>query len=155
MAAWTIAGLQRARAVQWGPAMRSYNVEMDLVTGAAFAIGKDGRRHTMSELGAAEAAAERGDPEALALLESVDHSIDLDGRRLSPEEVRARFEQLVHDCPECQAARARGEAPRIWSAAEIETLGAEPWARWSAADLVEPVGEARYRRRRRRARRHR
>jgi hypothetical protein len=32
----------------------------------------------------------------------------------TPEEARALMEQLIHDCPECRAARARGEEPMIF-----------------------------------------
>ena len=29
------------------------------------------------------------------------------------EEARAELQQLIHDCPDCQAARGRGEVPQI------------------------------------------
>lgn len=112
-------GVGRGTAGAVGPGMRSYSLEMDLVSGAMYAVAKDGRRYTMTELGAAEQAAARGDPEAAALLRAVDFAVDDDGRQLSSAEVRARFEQVVHDCPECQAARARGEEPIAWSSVDL------------------------------------
>ena len=94
--------------------MRSYSLDLDMLTGDILAIGKDGRRYTFEQIRRAETAASRGDPDAAALLLAVDHGLDADGNRMTPEEVRTRFEQLIHDCPECQAARARGEQPLRW-----------------------------------------
>ena len=103
--------------------MRTYNMEMGRASGAVTLVGKDGRRYSNQDLIAAEHAAKQGDPAAEALLRNLDHGVDDDGRRLSADEVRARAEQIVHDCPACQAARARGEPVTTWTAADLPNLG--------------------------------
>ena len=103
--------------------MRTLSLDLDMETGAVMAVGKDGRRYTLEQIDAAERAARRGDAASAAMLRAIDHGLDADGDRLGPVEVKARFEQLVHDCPECQAARARGEQPITWAAPEWAALG--------------------------------
>lgn len=110
-----------ARALQWRVVMRTYNMEMDPASGAVTLVGKDGRRYSNRDLVAAEQAAAQGDAAAEALLRNLDHGLDDDGQRLTVEEVRARAEQIIHDCPACQAARARGEP--VWTAADLPNLG--------------------------------
>lgn len=107
--------------------MRTYNLVTDLETATSFALGKGGRRYTMQEIDAAERAAAGGDPAAAALLLDVDHGVDDQGARLSFEQVMARHEQLIHDCPECQAARARGEQPIRWRPDDVLERMAHGW----------------------------
>ena len=91
--------------------MRTLNLDLDMITGRVLAIGKDGRRYTIEELDAAERAARAGDPAARATLDAVDHGM---GGPLTREAAEALLAKTMHDCPECQAARARGETV-TWS----------------------------------------
>ncbi len=103
--------------------MTTYNLVMDLAAGVTNVVGKDGRRYTMQQVDVLEAAAAGGDPTARATLRTVDYGLDGAGATLSPAELRAVAEQIVHDCPECQAARACGELPVVWDATDLVA----PW----------------------------
>lgn len=121
--------------------MRTYNLTVDLETGAVFAIDKNGARRSMAELDDAEARAARGDADALATLMAVDFGVDAEGRRLDDHQI---MEAIMHDCPDCRAARARGEEPVLFSSADLERLLIDP------GPSRETRAPARARRRRRR-----
>ncbi len=114
--------------------MRNLSLDLDLATGAVVAVGTDGRRYRLEEVEAADRAARRGDAAAAATLRAVDHGVDADGAALAPHGIRQRFEQIIHDCPDCQAALARGEVPITWTASD----GTPP--PFSAPGWTAPVG---------------
>jgi hypothetical protein len=124
--------------------MRTYNLTIDLETGAMFAIDRNGARRSLAELQDAEARAQRGDPDALATLLAVDVGLDHEGEQLDYDKM---MQAIMHDCPDCQAARARGEEPLVFSSAELERLMAGPGPSRQTRE------RARARRRRRRFRR--
>ncbi len=109
------------------PVMPTYSIVTDLNTGTTLAVGKDGRTYTMDEIDAAERRAKGGDPAARALLVNVDHGVDERGRRLSQAQVKARLAQMIHDCPECQAARAHAEQPPPWRPTDPLRREPEGW----------------------------
>jgi hypothetical protein len=102
--------------------MPAYNLVINHDTGTTMAVGKDGRRHEMPAIAAAEQAAAAGDLEAAALLQSIDFGVDDDGAPLSRDEIRALAEQVNHDCPECRAACARGEQPITLAQLDLEAM---------------------------------
>ncbi|MGE0871264.1 MAG: hypothetical protein AB7P03_22075 [Kofleriaceae bacterium] len=83
-----------------------YHVVQDRTTGEAMVAGRDGQLYTPAQVDQAKQRAEAGDQEARALLDNVDMSNDFEG--LSPAEL---MRKMIHDCPECRAAMARGEQP--------------------------------------------
>lgn len=85
--------------------MPTYNVQADMTTGDLLVVGRDGRRHALEDLVAADEAAERGDPVAIALLRSVDLSLDDDGRAQSTEQAIALAEVAIGTCPDCWRPR--------------------------------------------------
>jgi hypothetical protein len=52
--------------------MRSYRLGLDRMTGDIIALGRDGRRYTITELEHAEDGALRGDPVALEVIRQVE-----------------------------------------------------------------------------------
>ncbi len=85
----------------------TYHTVMDAKTGEVRVIGKDGRQYTTAELEAAQRMAAQGDKAALATLENLERS-DFTGA-----DPTALMMQMLHDCPECRAALARGEQPTL------------------------------------------
>jgi hypothetical protein len=77
-------------------------------TGRTFLKARDQQLYTLDEVEAAESAARAGDEAALALLESLDRG----GDGFDPM-------ALLHDCPECRAALARGALPRVFTGEEV------------------------------------
>ena len=75
---------------------------VDDQTGNVVVQARDHRRYTLDELAEAEARAATGDQAALKLLETLDQGPG--GGDLAT---------LLHDCPECRAALARGEQPMV------------------------------------------
>src|SRR5438046_2309329 len=67
-------------------------------------IGKSGRLYNQAEMDRANAAGP-DDPEALAWAEDMRATTASDAERV--------MQQAVHDCPDCRAARARGEQPIV------------------------------------------
>lgn len=75
-----------------------YNLLMD-DTGVVGALGKNGRTYTFDEIDRAQAAAERGDADAMATLEALDHT-------------GMSMEEVMENCPCCREERERtGHAP--------------------------------------------
>ena len=73
----------------------------DTKTGTTFVQGRDGTRYTAAEYENARALAKRGDPAAKAMVANIEMPPGM------------TTEQMIHDCPECRAAMARGEKPII------------------------------------------
>jgi hypothetical protein len=86
------------------------HIVMDTDTGTSYLESRDHKRYTFEEVAAAEARAEAGDADAAALLESLDF----------PTTGGIDLRALMHDCPECRAALARGEQPIVMSGEELE-----------------------------------
>jgi len=98
----------------------TYNIVTDRLTGQVMALGKNGRQYSLREVTRALEAAKRGDADAQATLEALDHT------GMSMEEIMA-------DCPCCRAERERtgGEPEPVlsWTAGidpPIEELAREP-----------------------------
>ena len=83
----------------------------DWRTGISYFETRDHKRYTVEEVAAAERRAEGGDAEAAALLDSLE---------IQTRDGVVDLQQLMHDCPECRAAMARGEQPIIVSGGELE-----------------------------------
>ncbi len=81
------------------------HVILDLQTGQLYTVGRDGTRYTAAEVTRAQFRAKRGDEAARAIIANIDRTDEF--ADTDPVEVMKRF---VHDCPECRAALARGEA---------------------------------------------
>lgn len=79
-------------------------------------IGHDNRQYSLAEVEQARERAARGDKEALALIASINAA--------TPDKLDMM--QILHDCPECRAAMARGEKPVFLTPAD---LGLETIAR--------------------------
>jgi len=79
--------------------MASYHMRTDMRTGEMVFIGKSGREISGRDLAVIDARAKAGDVAAQALLA-----------------------QQIHDCPECQAARARGEVGYTLGADQLRAL---------------------------------
>ena len=73
----------------------------DTKTGTTFVQGRDGTRYTAAEYENARALAKKGDPTARALVANMEMPRGM------------TTEQMMHDCPECRAAMARGEKPSL------------------------------------------
>jgi hypothetical protein len=106
--------------------MPTYNLTIDHETGSTRVVSRDGRRHSMDALAAAQRAAADGDAEAAALLQSVDFGVGDDGAVLDEAGRDALVEKIIHDCPECRAARARGEEPRVYTREDLARLPLPP-----------------------------
>jgi hypothetical protein len=89
--------------------MASYHMRTDMRTGEMVFIGKSGREVSGRDLAVIEARAKAGDVDARAVTRDLDFGIDEHGRPLDRAAAQALVAQQIHDCPECQAARARGE----------------------------------------------
>lgn len=87
----------------------------DLTTGQSHIRGRDGRDYTTQEVEAAKQRAALGDLEAAALLDNVELG-------KTDEEAAANNQMLFDNCPECQAARARGEQPITYTAEDISRV---------------------------------
>lgn len=87
---------------------------------------RGGATYTMEEVIAIERRAERGDVDAIAILES------LDATGVTPAE-------MLHDCPECRAAMAFGEVPDIMSPEEIAEMNRPRTERTGRAGRMKPV----------------
>ncbi len=85
----------------------------DRNTGETRLQARGGRTYTIEEVEHLERRADLGDPEAIAVVES----LDMTG---------LTTEEMLHDCPECRAALARGEKPTTWTAAETRALRRGP-----------------------------
>jgi hypothetical protein len=91
---------------------------MDRRTGEIKMQGHEGRLYTLEDVQRAERRAASGDAAALALLADVDFE--------TPGAIDVMdMEAILHDCPECRAALARGEKPTMIAGAELEALWAE------------------------------
>ncbi len=75
------------------------NIVFDTDTNTSFILGRDGTKYTVEQVDAADR--NPGDPASRAVLENVEYP------------ATATIEDMIHDCPECRAAMARGERPRI------------------------------------------
>ena len=75
------------------------NIVFDTTTNTSFIQGRDGTAYTVEQVAAADATPT--DPASRALLANIDY----------PDS--ATMEELLHDCPECRAAMARGEVPHV------------------------------------------
>jgi hypothetical protein len=88
---------------------------MDIVTGEVKVQGRSGQLYSAEEYERAIERAEAGDAAAKALLDDVDfenkNGIDV----IDPM-------AMLHDCPECRAAMARGEKPVVIAGEELEAL---------------------------------
>ena len=93
----------------------TYHTVIDTRTGEIKAIGKDGQQYSGDEIEAAQRAAALGDPEAQAALDNLERT---DFADVDPE---ALMRQMLHDCPECRAAMARGEKPTIVVPQRVES----------------------------------
>jgi hypothetical protein len=92
-----------------------FHAVIDRRTGQMCFRGRDGRDYTAAEVESAKTRAASGDLEATALLATIE-------MRGTDEELAAQFRQIVDDCPECQAARARGEQPTMFDARDFTAL---------------------------------
>jgi hypothetical protein len=81
-------------------------------------IGRDGRRYSADEYERFRRDAEAGDEAAKAEVANFDMTADFADR--DPREV---MQQLVHDCPQCQALRAMG----IPTPVDMQQLPHEPF----------------------------
>ena len=95
--------------------MPTFNLTGDFTTGKQFAIAKQGGQIPLEELEQLRAEANAGDPASIIALRAFDYGVDDAGRELPPEHAVRAMEAIMHDCPECQAAPARGETPRIYT----------------------------------------
>jgi hypothetical protein len=86
-----------------------FHFVIDRTTGATHVRGRDGRLYTSADIEAAQLRADGGDEAAEAEL----HNMTVGDSEADPHEV---MEQLMHDCAECRALRARGETPIIFDA---------------------------------------
>lgn len=102
--------------------MASYHMRTDMQTGEMVFIGKSGREVAGRELAVIDARAKAGDPEAQAVRRDLDFGIDDHGQPLDPARAQALLAQQIHDCPECQAARARGEVGFTLGPDELRAL---------------------------------
>jgi hypothetical protein len=89
--------------------MKPRHVIIDRNTGDVRIQARGGATYTLEELEQIERRAQRGDAAAAAILES------LDATGTTPAE-------MLHDCPECRAAMAFGEAPDIMTPDEIAAM---------------------------------
>lgn len=89
--------------------MASYHMRTDMRTGEMVFIGKSGREVSSRDLAVIEARAKAGDAAAQAVTRDLDIGTDAHGQPLDRAAAEALVAQQIHDCPECQAARARGE----------------------------------------------
>ena len=80
---------------------------IDRFTGEVQAQGRSGRRYSPEEIARAEARGE-SDPHARAVLDDLVYEGAIDPAA------------LLHDCPECRAAAARGEQPLLLSGDALE-----------------------------------
>lgn len=134
--------------------MASYHMRTDMSTGETVFVGKSGRVVDTRDLARVQARARAGDREAQAIERDLDFGVDEAGRPLDPRQIEALTAQSIHDCPECQAAMARGELGVTLGAAELAELErtAPAWLRDLAAEEARRPGhgarEARATRRR-------
>jgi hypothetical protein len=98
------------------------DIVIDVSTGESWYEGKHGQRFSHDEVAAAMAGAERGDPEAqakLALIDARPEGAPPITAGMSTEEMLRR---MMDDCPDCQAALARGEQPIVYQGEELQRL---------------------------------
>jgi hypothetical protein len=86
----------------------------DLNTGEILICGRDGTRYSTAEVDDAEKRARRGDKDAIAIVDNVTYS--------EPADPQAWQEQILHDCPQCRAAMARGEKPTFGTGADLDKM---------------------------------
>ena len=106
--------------------MPTFNLTDDLETGTQHAVAKQGGRIPIEAFNTLRAEAEAGDPAAIIALRSFDYSVDEAGRELSPAHQLSALEASLHDCPDCQAARARGETPLRLTLPDLLLMGGIP-----------------------------
>lgn len=102
--------------------MASYHMRTDMRTGEMVFIGKSGREVSGRELAVIDARAKAGDVAAQAVTRDLDFGIDDEGLPVSAAAAQALLAQQIHDCPECQAAGARGERALNLSPDQLRTL---------------------------------
>lgn len=102
--------------------MASYHMRTDMRTGEMVFIGKSGREVSGRDLAVIEARAKAGDAAAQAVTRDLDIGTDEHGRPLDRATAEALLAQQIHDCPECQAARARGEVGVSLGADELRAV---------------------------------
>lgn len=102
--------------------MTTFHMRTDMRTGEVVYIGKSGREVAARDFDTLDARVRMGDAEALAVRRDLDLGVDEHGRPLDPAAVRALAAQQIHDCPECQAARARGEVGFSMGPDELQAL---------------------------------
>ena len=102
--------------------MASYHMRTDMRTGEMVFIGKSGREVRGRELAVIDARAKAGDVAAQAVRRDLDFGVDDEGLPISAAAAQALLAQQIHDCPECQAARARGEVGISLGADELRGL---------------------------------
>lgn len=122
--------------------MASYHMRTDMSTGETVFIGRSGRVVDTRDLARIQAAARAGDAEALAIERDLDVGIDEEGQALDRHAIEALAAQVMDDCPECQAARARGEVPVIMGPDHFAELArtAPAWLRELAAEEARRPG---------------
>lgn len=102
--------------------MASYHMRTDMRTGEMVFIGKSGREISGRDLAVIDARAKAGDVAAQAVRRDLDFGIDDEGLPVGAAAAQALLEQQIHDCPECQAARARGEVGYTLGADQLRAL---------------------------------
>jgi hypothetical protein len=88
------------------------HIIFDSETGEIKLQGRDQQRYTHDEIERAERKAKRGDAGAQALLDNSELPDPVGGV--------VDWPSLLHDCPECRAAMARGEKPVVMTGSEVE-----------------------------------
>jgi hypothetical protein len=106
--------------------MPTFNLTDDFETGKQYAVAKRGGRIPMDEFDRLCAEANAGDPASIIALRAFDYSVDDAGRELPPAHQLSALEASLHDCPECNAARARGETPRPLMFLDLLALAGAP-----------------------------
>jgi len=89
--------------------MKPRLIVTDRRTGETRLQARGGKTYSIDEVRELERRAAEGDEAAIAIIDSLDAT-------------GVTAEQLLHDCPECRAALARGEQPLIVGPEELRDL---------------------------------
>lgn len=87
-------------------AMAMLNLIIDIRTGETSIQGRDGSVYTLDHVELIRARAQAGNAEAIARLREIEYPDPT-----NTQDARKMLEHAMDDCPECRAARARGETP--------------------------------------------